>query len=375
MYFARAPTPTHCFFQRAVAAARPGTELVTCRDAATLAARLGEQGARLVLMDLEPDQTSALAALAALTGRFPEARFVVLCRELSADVLLAAMQAGARHGLRRDALAAELSGVVQRLGGDGSARAGQLATVLSASGGCGCTTVAIALAEELRQAGESSVLLIDLDAHYGASAAYLGIKGQYGVADVLARPGAIDSQLVSSTACYYGEDFQVLLSPVSVNPSEPATLDWKRLPELLDACRQSWRYTVVDASRVPPAAAAALVGVSALSLLVMELAVVDIRNANSMLQSLRDRNAGSDVVPVANRFAKRQTAPGLQDAKDALGREVATIANDFPAALRALNHGQPVPRSAPKSALCEDIRRLAARLLPQPVAAIPSRGR
>jgi Flp pilus assembly CpaE family ATPase len=107
----------------------------------------------------------------------------------------------------------------------------------------------------------------------------------------------------------------------------------------------------------------------------MELAVVDIRSAHSMLQSLTDRSTGDGVLPVANRFAKRQTAPGLQDARDALGREVETIANDFPAALRALNHGQPVPRSSPKSPLCEDVRRLAARLLPKPVPSLSARGR
>lgn len=362
--------------ERAVAAARPGTELLTCRDAASLAVRLGENGARLVLMDLEPDQSAALNSLAGLASRFPEARFVVLCRELSADVLLAAMQAGARHGLRRDTLGAELPGVVQRLTSDLNGHSsGQIVTVLSASGGCGCTTVAIALAEELRRGGDNHVLLVDLDQHYGAMAAYLGLKGSYGVADVLARAGTIDAQLVSSTAVAYGEGFHVLLSPAAVNASEPKPLDWKRLPELLDASRQSARFTVLDASRVPPAAAAALVNASALSLLVMELAVVDIRSAHSMLQALRDRGTGDDLVPVANRFLKRQTAPGLQDARDALSRDIETIANDFPAALRALNHGQPVPRSAPKSALCEDVRRLAARILPQSVVSTPSRGR
>ena len=93
-------------------------------------------------------------------------------------------------------------------------------------------------------------------------------------------------------------------------------------------------YTVVDASRVPPDTMADLVRASSLTLLIIELAVVDIRTAKSMLQALRDRNEGGDVVPVANRWSRRQTSPDLQDARDALGREVLTISNDFTAALK-----------------------------------------
>lgn len=354
-------------------AAGPDCAPAACRDAAALADRLAEASARLVLLDLEPDPSATLAMLAALSARFPEARFVVLCRELTADVLLSAMQAGARHGLRRDALAAELPGLIQRFG-CAPARGGRLVSVLSASGGCGCTTVAVSMAEELRQALEAPVLLVDLDACYGAAAAYLGVQGVYGVADVLARTGPIDAQLVRSTATSYGEDFAVLLSPAAVNPSEPAAIEWRRLPELLEAVGQAAPATVLDASRVPPAAAAELVRASALTLLVMELAVVDVRSACAMLRALEERGAPLDrVVPVANRWTRRQASPSLQDARDALGREVATIANDFPAALRALNHGSPVPRSSPRSPLREDVRRLAGRVAPAPAAA--ARGR
>ena len=360
--------------EKAVAAARPGAPLVTCHETSTLAMRLSEGVSRVALIDLEPDAHSSMAVLGDMSARFPEVKFIVLVRELSPQVLLDAMQAGARHGLRRDALQAELPGVMQRFGNEnGVSRGGHVATVLSASGGAGCTTVAISLAEELRQASGSRVLLADLDVHYGAAAAYLGVHGTYGVADVLNRKGNIDAELINSSACAYDLDFGVLISPASVNPSDPAKVDWARVPEMLGACRQAVQYTVVDASRVPPDTAADLARASSLTLLIIELAVVDIRTAKAMLQSLRDRNAGVDVVPVANRWSRRLTSPDLQDARDALGREVLTISNDFTAALRALNHGEPVARSSPRSALREDVRQLASRITPAALTA-PNRG-
>jgi len=360
--------------EKAVAAARPGAPLHSCRDSGSLAMRLAEGAARLALIDLEPDTQSALAMLADLAARYPESRFVVLVRELTPSVLLDAMQAGARHGLRRDAIAAELPAVMQRFGNDGAvSRGGHVVTVLSSSGGSGATTVAISLAEELRVSSGSRVLLADLDVHYGAAATYLGVHGTYGIADVLNKQGPIDAELINSSAAAYDLDFGVLMSPAAVNPSNPPRVDWARVPEMLNACRQAVAYTVVDASRVPPDTAADLVRASSLTLLIIELAVVDIRTAKSMLQALRDRNEGGDVLPVANRWSRRQTSPDLQDARDALGREVLTIANDFTAALRALNHGEPVPRSAPRSDLSEDVRKLAARVAPN-TAAVPTRG-
>jgi len=361
---------------RDVAALRPGTAPVTCRDAVALSARLNEAPAPLALVDLEPDPQDTLASLAGLAARFPETRFIVLCRELTAEALLAAMQAGARHGVRRDALATELPPVLQRLGAQSGSGGGRVVSVLSASGGCGCTTIAIALADVLRQTTQSQVLLVDLDADYGAAASYLGLKGSYGVSDVLAQAGSMDAQLVRSGACRYDDDFHVLLSPAAINPSDPAPLEWTHLPGLLDAARGFAPWTVVDASRVPAAAAAELVRGSALTLLVMELAVIDIRTARSMLHGLEARGVSvADVLPVANRWSRKQAAPTLQDARDALGREPVSVANDFPAALRALNHGEPVPRSAPRSDLCEDVRRLAARLAPRPLAATNGKGR
>jgi pilus assembly protein CpaE len=361
--------------EKIVAAVRPGAPLHACRDSGSLSTLLAEGAGRVVLVDLEPDTQAALVMLADVAARFPEARFVVLVRELSPTVLLDAMQAGARHGIRRDTLEKELPAVMQRFGIDGAvARGGHVATVLSASGGAGCTTVAISLAEELRLASGSRVLLADLDVHYGAAAAYLGVHGTYGIADVINRKGTVDAELVNSSACAYDLDFGVLISPAAVNPSDPQRLDWARVPELINACRQAVPYTVFDASRVPPDVAADLARASSLTLLIIELAVVDIRTAKAMLQSLQDRNAGGDVVPVANRWSRRLTSPDLQDARDALGREVLTISNDFTAALRALNHGEPVARSSPRSPLREDVRQLAARITPTASVAAPNRG-
>ena len=73
---------------------------------------------------------------------------------------------------------------------------GTVITVMSASGGCGSTTLAFNLANEIAVSGGQPLLLIDMDWYYGAAAPYLGIEGRYGVAAVLTHEGHIDAHLV-----------------------------------------------------------------------------------------------------------------------------------------------------------------------------------
>src|SRR5262249_10425011 len=155
--------------------------------------------------DQEPHST--LSAVEPLARRFSDTRFIVLSTAMQNDLLLEAMKIGARHFLLKDSIVADLHGVIKRLCPDATpAACGQAITVLAAGGGCGATTIAVNLAAELHlktlaESGEARPsLLMDLDAQYGAVAAYLGVEAEYGIFDLLGRSGSIDSQLIQSTA-------------------------------------------------------------------------------------------------------------------------------------------------------------------------------
>ncbi len=358
---------------------RAPVSVVRVHEVAQLASRLDAAPHALVIVDVDPGAAVSLAALAPVIARHPQTRFVVLCTELRNDVLLEAMQTGARHCLVKRTLSADLPPVIARLLADAApeqAGTGRIITVLTASGGCGGTTVAINLAEECRQASGGKVLLMDLDDHYGAVASYLGLKGSFGVTDVLDHKGTIDSTLISSTAAAFGDDFRVLLSPASVNFPAPTPISWERLRPALAACRHAFPDTIVDAPRVRMDVAADLARSSALTLIVFELAVIDIRSTRAMLNALADRNVpSSSVLPVANRCTKRNTMLGLQDARDALGGlEVGRVGNDYASAIKSINFGQPVARVAPRSTLRDDIKALLDRARPTPAGLALSNG-
>ena len=122
--------------------------------------------AALVDIDLQPTRT--LRNLDSVTKRFPDTRFIVLSQKLRNELVLEAMQVGARHFLIKDTIVSDLGQVLRRLVSNGSTNGngvntGPLVTVLSASGGCGATTVAVNLANELaRLTSRGSLLIVRL---------------------------------------------------------------------------------------------------------------------------------------------------------------------------------------------------------------------
>lgn len=328
--------------------------------------RLERAPAPAVLVDIDPQPGEILRSLEGIAGRFAGTRFVVLSNELRNDLVMEAMQAGARHFVVKQSIASDLAGILQRLLPEtvtNTTADNTLIAVLSVSGGCGATTLAVNLANEIQLARKEPVLLVDLDASYGAVADYLDLKGQFGIADVLTSPGRIDAELIRSTAIVQSENLSLLVSPATVNFSKPAPLDFTLLEDTLRACKQAYSFTVIDAPRVSMDVAATLAAACKLTLIVFQLTVKDLRLAKAIGTALAERGVPREkLLGVANRFQKRNQMVGLEDARKAL-RDISieAISNDFPSSILGINYGQPLSRAAPRSALRRDFEKLACR--------------
>jgi len=346
---------------------RPGE---ICHDIGALGACLERQTYPAVVVDLGPNPEQTLGHLSGIIAAHGETRFVLLAAEPTTELTLEAMQLGARHLMRKDALGKDrmaLPEVLGRLVSSVSSHAkpaGSLIAVLSASGGCGATTVAVNLANEFRLGMAESVLLVDLDTAYGAVSDYLGLEGSYGLAEVLAQSRAADPQLIRSGAQAYADDFHVLLSPASTNYFDPPSLDYANLSSVLLACAQTYTYTVVDAPRAPIAVAATLASASKSALILMQLTVKDVHMAQNMRAALMRRGvAAGKIIFVINRYRRRTFMVSYSAARKALeGGYFLHVRNDFRGARKGINYGQPLAQAAPMCDLRRDVRKLAATL-------------
>lgn len=330
-----------------------------------LRAYLSRATADAVVVDIDSYQNGVLRELSQMVASCPDTRVVVISSKFSEERVLEAMQAGARHFLRKNSIMAELDGVLEQLLCDTKdGTLGEVVSVFSASGGCGATMTAVNLANELRLISGEPVLMIDLDDCYGTVSDYLGIHSAYGIADVLSLKKPIDKDLIATSACIYTDDFHVLLSPAGTTNGEEQTLHLENLGEALDVCRRQYRYTVVDAPRLAPHFLPDLAGTSKLSLIVFQLTVKDLKFARSLISFLEQNDVpSSKVIPLANRVKKRGPLVRLEDSKKVVGLDsFACIRSDWGRAMKSVNLAQPLAKSAKWSGLRKDFQNVAARI-------------
>ena len=338
-----------------------------CKTLQELAKRIEPYPPTAVLVDIDHEPAQMLSELEALVARFSKTRFIVLASDRRDDLILEAMQIGARHFLLKTSIAADLKDVLDRLTKRGSAAPGEdgiLITVLSGGGGCGATTLTVNLANELCVGGSDSALIVDLDAGYGSVASFLGLKGKYGIPDILNNRARIDSELVRSTALTYSDQLHAVISPVGLELEKSGAIAYEHLDAALDVFKETYAFTVVDAPRLATNVIAMLVDASDIVLLPFQLLVKDIRHVRAMLAMLRQLCTSAPRIDlVATRYRKRRMMVSLKEAALALdGAELTCLRNDFASASKAMNFGQPLAQATPLSRLRRDIAQLALNM-------------
>jgi Flp pilus assembly CpaE family ATPase len=207
--------------------------------------------------------------------------------------------------------------------------------------------------------------LIDLDGYYGTVSTYLGIKSEYGIADVLDRKGLIDKHLIQSSAYAFMDTYHVLPSPVSIQSPKAKSFQLENLPRVLEASREVYRYTVIDAPRMSESDLAKLAGLSDIVLVVFQLTVKDVNFARSMVLSLTKSGIASDkIMSLANRVRKRGPLVRLEDGKKAIGtKSCRVIRSDWRKAMKAVNKAKTMAQVVQKSGLRNDFKKLADEVI------------
>ena len=210
---------------------------VTARPA-DFGAELTKLRPAVALLDVDLDWAAVFSLLGKLPDLSPETRPLLLCKSLTTQLALDAMQAGARYCLEKSNLPQEFPPVLARFLEEtarGPVVEGKVLTVVGAAGGCGATSLAVHLAHEFGRAREETSLIVDLDLAYGGVAAHLGLDATYGIADVLSADENIEPGLVQSTASVFDPRMHVLVSPASTDPGEAEAALLRQLARRADS--------------------------------------------------------------------------------------------------------------------------------------------
>ncbi len=329
--------------------------------------------AEVVLIHLDPDPAGMMAVVAPLIEpRKDQLAAIAMTETRDAELVLNGMRAGMREFLWKPFPPEQLSEALRRVGGEsaaGSRRVGRLIPVIATCGGVGATTLVTNLGVELVQlkdwVGPSGtvarprVAVVDLDFRYGQVATFLDAQFTYTIADLCDTAERVEPQMIERVMVKHPSGVHVLAQPNDFERSEGITA--AQTAGALAALQEYYDFVVVDGpSRFDPTARAVL-DMSDVCLLVIQLLVPAVRNADRMLADLARKGYSLNrITTVCNRFGRDSGYLEPADVEATLGRKLDwMLPEDWKSSSTAVNVGAVLAQSAPKSKLRAAYQKLA----------------
>jgi pilus assembly protein CpaE len=248
------------------------------------------------------------------------------------------------------------AGTLGSIGDEGRHR---LVTVFSPKGGVGTTTIATNLALIAAEARPTAVLLVDLDLAFGQVASHLNLQPKQTLLELARDDAALhDPELFRTYAIHHASGLSVLAAPPA--PSFSALLTAEQVELALTRAVEAFEVVVVDAGTAVDNRLAPLFSLSETVVVAVVPEIPALNSVRVLLDQLSESGSlgGQTVFVLNNAFARELLKRG--DIETALG---STISADLPydpvVYLKAVNEGNPVVLSAPKSPPAEKLRALA----------------
>ncbi len=321
----------------------------------------------LIALDANPQK--GIELIARVTQEQPGCRVLVLSSSQEGTLILQAIRNGAREFLNQPLQLEDFLAALDRIRQTGGTRTGeptearscQVITIAGASGGVGCTSLAINLGCCLAQGPGRSVAIIDLDLALGDADVWLDIIPDYTIQDVADNITRLDFSLLKRSLTKHDCGAFLLPRPVEMDDRTPITPD--ELRRVIQLLKATFSHLVIDVSKSFNPLDVAAMDSSDHVLLVTQLDLPCLRNAVRLMQYFdRREGLGPKVKIVINRQGLEDSQISVGKALETLGRDVfATIPNDYGTMVEARNNGVPLLTQAPRAKLTKAVQHLAAQ--------------
>ena len=328
----------------------------------------------LVIVDTRGDPSSAMSNIERLRARAQGAGIFAVALTTDPDLILQSMRAGANEFFTWPPAEEAFHGAVRRTAGrrETTQGAGPVATTLvffGAKGGAGTTTVSVNCGVELARLSKRSTLIVDLKPGLGEVALFLGVRPRYTLLDAIDNLHRLDREFLRELVIKHKSGLEILAG--SDQFDRPGAADGGAIEELFRLLARQYEYILVDAgSQINSCTVAALYTADTM-FLVANPDVPSVRNAQRLLDRVRQLGAcGERVRVLLNRAAEPYPIPPKQ-IEGALGHPIHhTFPSDYKTVSAALNSGVPLALSG-NSDIAAQFDRFTRRIL-DPTAETPS---
>ncbi len=314
-----------------------------------------EQLPHLAIVNLDSDPEASIQLVGELARVHPSLAILPASETRDGTMILRVMRAGAREFLSLPTDPHEVLAAIGRLvqastpGGGSSRLGGRVFTVLGASGGVGCTSLAVNLATTLASETTHSVALADFDLLMGVVDACLDIAPVYTLLEVAQNSDRLDLTLLKRSMTRHESGLFVLPRPIALE--DAAKIDPEALRRVIGLLKAVCSTVVIDASKALQASDFVAFESSDLILLVVQLELNCLRNSARLLQLFRQMEGMIERVRiVVNRDGSREFEISARKAEEVLNLPVSwQIPNAVKEFASARARGVPLSAVAPRS--------------------------
>ena len=310
----------------------------------------------LVVVDIRSDASSGMAAIERLRAGSATLAIFAIAATAEPQLILQAMRAGANEFFpwnSADGTAAgreteeSFHGAVRR-----SAARREAVTAsskppcvthafLGAKGGAGTTTVAVNCGVELARLTKRPTIVVDLKNCLGEVALFLGARPRFTVLDAVENLHRLDKNFLTELVAKHKSGLDILAG--SEQFDRPNAQDAGAIEELLRVLTKTYDYVVIDAGNVINACVAAALYAADTIFLVTNPDVPSIRNAQRLVDRVRQLGAGSERIKVLLNRASEHHLIAPKQIETALGYGIHhTFTSDYRTVSTALNSGVPL---------------------------------
>ena len=310
----------------------------------------------LVVVDIRSDASSGMAAIERLRASSANMSIFAVAAAAEPDLILQAMRAGANeffawHGNDQTQAARSMEesfhGAVRRTATRReAAHAGAKPpcvthAFLGAKGGAGTTTVAVNCGVELARLTKRSTIVVDLKSHLGEVALFLGVRPRFTVLDAIDNLHRLDKDFLKEIISKHKSGLEILSGAEQFD--RPNAQDAPAIEELLRVLSRIYDFIVIDAGNMINACVASALYAADTIFLVTNPDVPSIRNAQRLVERVRQLGAGSERIKVLLNRASDQHLIAPKQIETALGYGIHhTFASDYRTVSTALNSGVPL---------------------------------
>ena len=313
----------------------------------------------LVVVDIRSDASSGMATIERVRAASGTVAIFAVAGAAEPDLILQAMRAGANEffawtggepSQATRSMEESFHGAVRRTSTRReAANAGAKPpcvthAFLGAKGGAGTTTVAVNCGVELARLTKRSTIVVDMKSCLGEVALFLGVRPRFTVLDAIENLHRLDKDFLKELVAKHKSGLDILAG--SEQFDRPGPQDAPAIEELMRVLTRTYDYVVIDAGNIVTSCVASTLFSADTIFLVTNPDVPSIRNAQRLVERVRQLGAGSERVKVLINRASEQHLIGPKQIETALGYGIHhTFSSDYRTVSTALNSGVPLTLS------------------------------